>query len=106
MQPYMHVPGGTANAQPMRLRTDSVRGRVGNREFAPFGKHGFQILDRHRTREQIPLQLVATGLFEKLELLDVLHAFSDDFVAQLLGNADDGTGDGAIVGIARNTGGK
>src|SRR5471030_93119 len=59
-----------------------------------------------RPRIQVSLHFVAAGTLQEGQLFERLDAFGDHLVLELLGDADDGAGDGAVVGVAGNAGGE
>src|SRR5471032_2904301 len=59
-----------------------------------------------RPRIQVSLHFVAAGTLQEGQLLERLDAFGNHLVLELLGDADDGAGDGAVVGVAGNAGGE
>jgi len=55
------------------------------------------LLDRHRTAEEVALRLVATKRFEELPLLGGFNAFRRRGHAERIGDADDGLHDGYVL---------
>lgn len=77
--------------------------RVGEAEAGGPGAESLcDVVDRHRAAEIVDLVFIASMFPQKIQLGFGFHSYSQDSEIEPSGHADDGGGNGGVVGIDRD----